>query len=129
MSTNYYFHRDVCPHCERADKIHHIGKSSVGWCFSLHMDQDLEVTSLEDWKRVFAEPNSLIISEYGRQLSVKEMIDIITVRAFNHPTNTTFDYESNGAEPGPNGLVRSKLDDRCIGHGKGTWDLITGEFS
>ena len=36
----------------------------------------------------------------------------------------------NYAEPGPNGLVRAKINGvHCIGHGEGTWDYITGEFS
>ena len=42
MGTNYYLHRprtNECEHCGRADEAPplHIGKSSSGWCFSLHV--------------------------------------------------------------------------------------------
>ena len=37
-------------------------------------------------------------------------------------------HRRNNSEKGPVGLLRHRLDSRCIGHG-GTWDLIIGEFS
>jgi hypothetical protein len=60
---------------------------------------------------------------------------VITARARQDPC--TWDQERldrNYAEPGPNNLVRHRLDleergQGCVRHGEGTWDYITGEFS
>jgi hypothetical protein len=56
---------------------------------------------------------------------------IITNRAWEcaaqHPQSV---LAKNHAELGPNGLLRSKVDDvHCIGHGEGTYDYIAGDFS
>jgi len=68
----------------------------------------------------------------------EEIIDVITNRSWKYKQeypNTFYRTEAdfhreNHSEPGPNNLVRHKIDDvHCIGHGEGTWDLITGEFS
>ena len=37
--------------------------------------------------------------------------------------------QNHHAIPGPNGLLRHRIGEHCIGHGDGTWDLIRGEFS
>jgi len=34
MGINYFWHRDVCPHCDRPAEIRHIGKKSGGWQFA-----------------------------------------------------------------------------------------------
>lgn len=112
MGTNYYLHRDVCPHCKRSDSPLHIGKSSAGWCFALHVDEEAGINSLADWQALWASPGSKIMNEYGDNISPPEMLATITERIH------------------PRGLSRHIKDGRhCVGNGDGTYDLIRGEFS
>jgi hypothetical protein len=109
----------------------HIGKSSAGWCFSLHVYPEHGINSLDEWKSLFCDPYALIQDEYGRFVTPAEMLDWITNRSWDgaaqHPQII---YDQNHAERGPNGLMRSKVDGvHCVGHGEGTWDYIVGEFS
>ena len=131
MSTNYYHVKpasDPCACCKRFDPevVTHVGLSSTGWTFALHVTDDLK--SLDDWKAKFKEHGSLIRDEYNRVVPVEEMLSIITERGFRR--EQPFDYNSNFAEPGPCGLARRKVDGKyCIGQGEGTWDLCAGDFS
>lgn len=136
MGTNYYLEIDVCKCCMRPKEVKHIGKSSAGWCFSLHVDENTK--SLVDWIDLITfhlgnpDHPCHIVDEYGRKLSLDELLHIIKNRDWGHlvaPRPKEF-YDQNNAEPGPNNLIRHKIDGRhCIGHGEGTWDLIRGEFS
>lgn len=115
-----------------ADDILHIGKSSVGWCFSLHIIPELGIHDLDDWIRVFIEPDRVIINEYRERLDLTEIMRIITARGRNRlePDGwTPDDYKRSFAEPGPNGLTRHALGHGCVKQGEGTWDCITGYFS
>lgn len=131
MGTNYYWLTEdaKCPHCGHVepDKIRHIGKSSAGWCFSLHVDETIK--SLDDWIKQFK--TGYIEDEYGEKVTVEEMIEIITNRKWEHRyyINETEFHLKNQSERGPNNLLRNKIGPHCIGHGPGTWDLITGDFS
>lgn len=125
MGTNFYVECDPCPHCGRSAVRRHIGKSSGGWCFSLHVDE--QIPSLDEWKREWSKSGVRIVDEYGEERSPASMLAIITERSWN--PRGTFDYQRNHAEPGPNGLARHKLGYGCIGHGDGTYDLIVGDFS
>jgi hypothetical protein len=131
MGTNYYLERDVCPHCQRSDERLHIGKSSGGWCFSLHVDANEGINSLDDWKALWSAPGARIVDEYGCEASPEQMLETITKRACpQRDRNTPAEfYRSNHAEPGPNNLLRHQIGRHCVGHGDGTWDLIPGEFS
>jgi hypothetical protein len=130
LGTNYYLHSPVCEHCGRGDEPLHIGKSSAGWCFTLHVIPDKEINTLEDWQREWSKPGKFILNEYDEAVPFEEMIDIITNRSSKGPDAwTRRDYADNYAEPGPNGLVRHQLGRYCVGHGAGTWDLCPGEFS
>ena len=115
MGTNYFYSpRPPCAECGRHFDELHIGKSSGGWCFALHVIPDEGINSLDDWKARFALPGSSIQNEYGDVTTVEEMLSIITER------------ERQGRLP----LRHDPVDGRhCIGHGEGTWDLIAGEFS
>lgn len=130
MGTNYYLSKALCLHCGRGDKPLHIGKSSAGWCFSLHVDSDEGITSLADWQALWGNPHNLIHDEYGDRVTPAEMLAVITERGRRAQANedTKF-YADNDAEPGPNGLLRHRLGPYCVGHGDGTYDLIPGEFS
>jgi hypothetical protein len=115
-----------------ADDILHIGKSSGGWCFSLHIIPELGINDLDDWIRVFIEPDRIIINEYRERIDLTEIMRIITARRWHRPEGsgwTPEDYKRNFAEPGPNGLARHALGHGCVKQGEGTWDCITGYFS
>ncbi len=133
MGTNYYFHdRRDCPCCKRPFPELHIGKSSAGWCFALHVIPEDGINDLQDWEGNFLDPESYIENEYGEQVSVEKMLDVIKNRSWDRGVFiwTPKDYADNHAEPGPNGLVRHKIDGhRCVKHGEGTWDCIKGDFS
>ncbi len=135
MGTNYYIKRNFCKCCGRFDEIH-IGKSSGGWCFGLHVktpgsDENLP-ENLMEWEELFK--NNEIVNEYGEIITKEEMMDIITDRSSDRPLPTDriklAEIHGPYSEAGPNNLLRSKIHDgHCIGHGAGTWDLIIGEFS
>ncbi len=140
MGTNYYSVRRGFDY-ESAESFWdirgtedciHIGKSSLGWCFSLHVVPEMGINTFEDWIRMFIEPDRIIINEYHEVVPFDRMMGVITARSRKEPC--TWDQESldrNHAEPGPNNLVRHRIDPEngCVGHGEGTYDYITGDFS
>jgi hypothetical protein len=111
MGTNYYVEvQPPCECCGRGYEHKHIGKSSAGWCFSLHVYPDEGINTLEDWKEYLKD--KVIKNEYGGIVTLDELLRCITKR--NHPS----------------GLSRHVIDSRfCIGHGEGTWDYLIGDFS
>ena len=149
MGTNYYFER-TCECCGHGAQ-YHIGKSSAGWCFALHVGTKknplevelrqkyapitVEIRDWPDWQRAIvtgAELGWRVVDEYGRVTTLAQLTDIVESRSWprSPDEHSLFDFERNTAELGPNGLVRSKVDGwHCVGHGDGTWDLIVGEFS
>lgn len=139
MGTNYYWHELApCGHCGRTDKPRHIGKNSAGWVFALHVYPDEGIHDLSDWQEMFARPGSKIEDEYGDRVSAEEMLEDISARKgyedaweeVPYPYNTWGDFhQKNHSQQGPDNLLRSKINEHCIGHGAGTWDLFVGEFS
>lgn len=134
MGTNYYHHDETRPPCEHCgtkfETFRHIGKSSGGWCFSLHVYPDGDgPRNYDEWSALFE--RGRIEDEYGRYIPPESMRECITQRSW--PAQRRMGakwYASNHAQPGPNGLARHTIDGRhCIGHGEGTWDYIIGEFS
>lgn len=132
MGTNYY------AHCERVvghgavvsveEEVLHIGKSSGGWCFSLHVIPEKGLDSLTSWMTYLVENECVIKDEYGDIVSVSEMVSIIVDRRGCEGVDLS-KYLDSYSEIGPNNLLRHKLDGKwCVGHGEGTWDLIAGEF-
>jgi hypothetical protein len=110
MGTNYYLHKNVCPTCKRPEEVKHIGKSSVGWAFGLHVYPEDGIDNLEDWTKEFE--RGQIKNEYHGDIPPAEMVSIITEREH------------------PRGLSRQGIDGRhCVGHGEGTYDFCIGEFS
>lgn len=152
MGTNHYFIRGgtepcpTCGHAEPPEKLH-IGKSSAGWCYSLQVLPDEGLNSLSDWLVLFNSGTAKIEDEYGAPLEPWEMVKIITKRGslkeWDHdrwwnysilgrpsPYSSEADFHNrNYSLRGPNGLLRRRIDQHCVGHGEGTWDLIPGDFS
>lgn len=147
MGTNYYAvieeGKEVdCPHCGRPGHIEtvrwHIGKSSHGWCFALHVGSRAEPhipATLDEWRKVWASCIR-IEDEYGRGVTTTEIEQIVTDRQgqgwpFFDAEKERQWYVENCAQPGPRGLARHVpwIDGGCIGHGAETYDLIIGEFS
>lgn len=132
MGTNYYLEGEKCSHCgqELPDRPRrHIGKSSAGWAFSLHVDPDAGIHSLKDWVRLWDAPGARIVDEYGEAVTPYEMLCTIVMRAGVAHLHD-FDHRSNHSELTFNGLVRAQEDGRhCSGHDHATWSHILGEFS
>lgn len=131
MGTNYYWREHPCPTCGRDDEELHIGKSSGGWCFSLHVHPAIGINGLPDWQERWSREGSEIRNEYGDKLTPGEMLDVVTKRSCPErgPVPALW-YEQNHGEPGPNGLARHRISPgHCIGHGAGTWDLLVSDFS
>lgn len=123
MSTNYYLHKPSttqCEHCghdpESEANITHIGKSSFGWCFMLHIHPQVGVNNLGDWEKLWVLPGATIKDEYGETISIQDMMSTITTRS---PGN----WSPEGVQP-----KRCKLDEYCVAHGDGSWDHMVGDF-
>jgi len=136
MGTNYYasITGTPCPHCGHDPDARelHIGKSSGGWCFSLHVFSDEEEgmpLSWADWKALLQQDGVTIRDEYGSPVSFEEMSRVVENRSWKFSSKDPDWYTRNHAEPGPNNLARHKIGRWCVGHGAGTWDLIPGRFS
>jgi hypothetical protein len=141
MGTNYYLHpRPDCECCGRPFEPLHIGKSSVGWCFGLHVIPEDGINTLEDWRERWKAPGAVVRDEYGREVTIGFLEEVITKREFkkdwesdwwklSYVSEEQF-HSSNYSVRGPKGLLRSAVNGwHCVGHGRGTWDYIRGEFS
>lgn len=151
MGTNYYWYE--CPPCSEcgheADPLH-VGKSSSGWCFSLHIYPELGIETLDDWVDRWGRYGSEIRDESLKRVYPDEMRRIVTDREGlpdpltgevgfvgewwkrHHPQYQDEEHFHlcNSSVRGPLGLVRCRLiEGICVGHGEGTWDLFIGDFS
>jgi hypothetical protein len=129
MGTNYYWHeKPACEECGRPHESIHIGKSSAGWCFSLHIHPREGIDSLGAW--IDKWETGEIRDESGVLVKPDEMLDVITRRGIRDRAPSADWYRMNHAEAGPNGLARHRIDGvHCISHGDGTWDHLLGDFS
>ena len=107
MGTNYYLMMNHCSKCGHAPNSYHIGKSSGGWCFSLHVEPSNNINNIDDIERLVRFWDD-IVDEYGNKISVSEMLEIIKERK---------------------GTRHHKIGGGCIGHGDGPYDYLIGEFS
>lgn len=128
MGTNYWYDElppPPCLCCKRPFKQQklHIGKSSYGWYFALHVIPELGINELINWIPLFAKPGSYILDENKQFISASDMIEIITCRSAGKTGAA-----ARAAEIVSNNLTRHKISHHCVGHGA-TWDLILGDFS
>lgn len=139
MGTNYYFVQNVCAHCQRGDERLHIGKSSFGWVFALHVRSDRDFDhrypeDLEGWRKRWAQPDSYIVNEYGDLVHPSNMEQTVSGRTgkvgepnpwSEHATRANYAEWDEKV-----GLFRTVPDGiHCVANGKGTWDLHIGDFS
>lgn len=156
MGTNYYLVYNekvdsVCPCCKHEItkyKELHLGKSSNGWTFALHVYPE---QGIHTWGDVLYEilyatgKGGWIKDEYGTEVETDMFIDIVTERGSNNTIDEMVEKNNrlgfstvegvgyylayNMAVRGPNNLLRPKIGNGCIGHGGGTYDYLVGEFS
>ena len=106
----------------------HIGKSSIGWCFALHVTDG--ITSLADWQRVWAQAFITIEDEYGAPIDADAMLEIIEDRSFEWGRERDAAwYADNHATRGPNGLARQTYNATMPPDPADTYTLISGDFS
>ena len=61
MGTNYYlYQKPDCECCGRPFEPLHIGKSSAGWCFALHIMPEDGISTLLDWCALWSAPGAFI---------------------------------------------------------------------
>lgn len=105
----------------------HIGKSSGGWAFALHVftletvNGTLTLKSLDAWVRYIQTVQGespgrfVIVNEGGFELTLGELLKVIKGRTFK-------------GSP----VLHAPIDGlHCVGQGEcgGTWDYIQGDFS
>lgn len=121
MGTNYYLQQ-----AENTQPLH-IGKSSGGWVFALNTHPKEKIETFEDWVSEMLLAHR-IFDEYEHDVSMEEMLKII-LQPEPWDTNPSLDFlRRNQAFYDDNlDLLRCKLGDSCIRHGK-TYDVCQGEF-
>jgi len=138
MGTNYYSVKKGVEEMDSdsfwalrgSEHCLHIGKSSGGWCFSLHVIPELNIHDLPGWVPYLLDQDRVIVDEYREVVTYEHLLSIITDRRREKPCTWTQEmYDKNYAEPGPNNLARHSLGRECTRQGAGTWDCIEGEFS
>lgn len=143
MGTNYYVSTAPCEHCgvSKYDNLH-IGKSSAGWAFMLHVYPALGISSFRDWMKILSADKTIIRDEYDNYVSFSEMVQCIVSRINLFPMTDakarlegymdlqTF-LDRNGAELDEEyGLLRARVDGtHCIKRGSGPYDYFVGDFS
>lgn len=129
MSTNYYWHEKPAP-CHACghdkSKVLHIGKSSMGWVFMLHVDPEEGLNTLRDWQDRWTESGSKIISQYGTGIGIDQMNDIILDRENTCGVWSVKKQQENRAISGPNGLYRGFSNSTPADNA--TYDFVSGEF-
>ena len=103
MGTNYYLVTE--------EGRKHIGKSSGGWCFSLHVYPEEDINDLQDWIPFWNQltPDKHIEDEYGAIITGEGMLIIICERKSQPTSLLHFDFKANYAVLGPNFLARCEL--------------------
>jgi len=140
MGTNYYLEgNETTTQCEccgqdvAGTEQLHIGKSSMGWCFSLHVTD--ECPDLAAWEHFLVNADVSVVDEYGEHVNPTQMINIMKSKRsdirwkdkkwMGYINEGDF-HQQNGSERGPNNLLRHSGNDNA---GTIPCDYCTGEFS
>ena len=113
MGTNYYIELERCPCCGHAKTVFHIGKSSYGWAFALHVIPEQGLDSWEAWTGLLERRGVVIRDEYGEEVPYQEFVRVVTERDTNFRPLVH-------CPPG---------EGFCRGSEGGSWDLVEGDFS
>lgn len=133
MGTNYYLEGGACGHCGQplpdAPRLH-IGKSSMGWAFTLHIIPEDGINNLFDWIERWERPNARIVDEYGRAVTPYDMLKTVVKRHRPEgPQMTPDDLARNHAFIGANNMLVHVPDAHAEPHGMVMWSRCKGEFS
>ena len=129
MGTNYHIRVD--------GEDLHIGKSSVGWAFSLRVHPLKDINSLYDWLPLMLNHSNIITDEYGREITAMEMLETITLRMREHkPQLTEDELKQNYAYVGKDNLLHhdqaataaAGFENGTSRPGEGTWDYCDYDF-
>lgn len=128
LTNGFVFANTYYPTKEELNKVYyltyHIGKSSYGWRFLLQVYPQLNINSLEDWKKLLEE--GTIFDEYGDKISKEEMLEEITNKK---PSENLLNKSHNTSEV-RNGLCVHPLEHGIVDNSaKETYDLCAGDFS
>lgn len=111
----------------------HVGKSSAGWVFLLHIHPDKNIYSLEDYCNIWYDPNIALYNEYDELISPKQLEHTICDRALEDDRLTQaeikqFCKENQCRYDASYGLFRYDLDEFTIPTSK-SYDITTKDFS
>jgi hypothetical protein len=121
MGMNYYARVNACSscgHCHDRD-THHIGKSSAGWKFTLHVDDpkghsEHKLYTFLDWERFLSQDFVRIFNEDEEELTTTDILDLINRKGWN---------------PDSYKLDQGRYDpEHCVGTSD-TYTLMIGYFS
>ena len=110
MGTNYYLHSKPCATCGHSETKKHIGKSSSGWQFQFRGYRDENIVSYEDWANKVTDPNNVIITEYGGQVSPGDFFNIV------HSSRIGMNSYNIGIKLPMTQKERDYLTDRTLSH-------------
>jgi len=137
MSTNYYIR------LKGREKPLHIGKSSIGWAFSLHYIPGI-LENLDQWKDYINNKDNIVYNEYQQKVSVEELLDTITKRGYKGDTDNTykpaasfmtkneineFEIDNHAVYDSNIGLWRQRAYFVVSNPPNETYDIIEGDFS
>ena len=101
MGTNYYSVTKRYRDLERDGDLRyetlgtqeklHIGKSSAGWHFGLHVFPETGIHDIEGWVPYLLCSDRVIVDEYGEELTYEKLINVITQRGREEPCNWSDD--------------------------------------
>ena len=88
----------------------HVGKSSGGWAFNLHVLPDLGITDLADWAELLN--YGVLKDEYGGLENPEDFITAIKNRAWQRPPNLPGRWSREPVQLAVNNLVMPVTGDR-----------------
>lgn len=107
MGTNYELVNNYCIHCGRGERIH-LGKSSMGWVFTLQYNNGQYYKNWEEmkiWLQSEHQKGNIIKDEYDNKKSLKDFIRLVETKqkreenrrhTSEYPDRTITDSEGYG---------------------------------